>query len=319
MVMQRVELEAALGGTRPANSRAGDAGNPQTRRRSPKGGWRSSNTIPWATVKDVSALAHEVRYNAILHIMPASGTDAERKRSIALVTGHLGQELHRRDQEHVGTTIYEKKMATETAAAVDLHAHHLCRIEARDRDILAKYDGYIVDVDLINTSKDLRSWLAYCLKQRAPLPPAFEALVRQTHGRAPGAPIRGPRFTHTKAARQIQLDLEHERVLARERATASFQSPPMVAEITESKAIAPAGQLELFPHTPPTRLSEFHGGVMPNSVGQVIEFRRRQRGLTQRELGRIAGISQPTLANALAGRFPLSEWAANRIREALAA
>ena len=97
----------------------------------------------------------------------------------------------------------------------------------------------------------------------------------------------------------------------------SFQSPAMAAEITEAKAMAPTGQIELFRIAQPVRLRDYHGGLMPSSIGQVIEFRRRQRGVTQKQLGRIAGISQPTLANAIAGRFPLSEWAANRLREAL--
>lgn len=105
-----------------------------------------------------------------------------------------------------------------------------------------------------------------------------------------------------------------------------LQSPAMPALVADVAVIKPMPQtamvetqLELFALAPPARLRDYHGGLMPTSVSQVIEFKRRQRGYTQEQLGRIAGISQSTLANAISGRFGLSEWAANRIREALAA
>lgn len=326
MVIQSIALDAAVGGTRPANSRSGAAGKPRSRRKR-KGGWPTSNSLPWQDVKDISALAHRAGYNVLLHIMPVNGNDAERKRFIAQTVAHLGQALQRRGQEHLGTTVYEKQ------PGVDLHAHHLCRVEKGNERVLANYDGYVVHVELIPRSK-LAERIAYVTKQRRPLPPEFEKVVG--HQRQRGMPIRGPRFSHTRAAKQILLDLDHEHAMKLERAMITgrragsiIQSQAMPAPVVDVAVIKPMPptlqtamvetQLELFALAPPARLRDYHGGLISSSVSQVIEFKRRQRGYTQQQLGRIAGISQSTLANAISGRFGLSEWAANRIREALAA
>jgi hypothetical protein len=53
-----------------------------------------------------------------------------------------------------------------------------------------------------------------------------------------------------------------------------------------------AGQLPLLPEKPVSRLRDFGGGFVPRSVAREIEFRRRQRGLSQRGLGKLIGRSQ---------------------------
>ena len=78
------------------------------RKRKRKGGWPTTTGLKWREVKNILALARSARFNVILHIMPADGTDAERKRFVAKTVGHLGQALKRRGQEHSGVTIYEK-------------------------------------------------------------------------------------------------------------------------------------------------------------------------------------------------------------------
>ena len=85
------------------------------------------------------------------------------------------------------------------------------------------------------------------------------------------------------------------------------------------KAPRPAGQLPLLPelNRPVTRLRDFGGGRIPPAVAVEIEFRRKQRGLTQREVAASIGRSQGQLANALRGHDPISAATVNRLRELL--
>ncbi len=86
-----------------------------------------------------------------------------------------------------------------------------------------------------------------------------------------------------------------------------------------AKATRPIGQLEMFPALakPAPRLRDYHGGALSPSAAVELEFRRKRLGLTQRQLGQVAAISQPQIANALHGRFGLSPSAAVRIKAAL--
>ena len=81
------------------------------------------------------------------------------------------------------------------------------------------------------------------------------------------------------------------------------------------------GQILLFPELskPVARLQAFGGGYVPKAVAAEIEFRRRQRGLSQRQLAALAGRSQGQLANALRGHDPISAPVVNRLRDALLA
>jgi transcriptional regulator with XRE-family HTH domain len=58
-------------------------------------------------------------------------------------------------------------------------------------------------------------------------------------------------------------------------------------------------------------------GVMLSPVAREIEFRRRRRGITQRQLGALVGRSQGQIANYLWGRDPLSAAITHRLREIL--
>ncbi len=81
-----------------------------------------------------------------------------------------------------------------------------------------------------------------------------------------------------------------------------------------------SGQIPLFPEMKPVaRLQAFGGGYIPRAVAAEIEFRRRQRGLSQRQLGALVGRSQGQLANALRGHDPISSGVVNRLRDALLA
>jgi transcriptional regulator with XRE-family HTH domain len=57
---------------------------------------------------------------------------------------------------------------------------------------------------------------------------------------------------------------------------------------------------------PVARLQAFGGGYIPRAVAAEIEFRRKQRGLSQNKLASLVGRSQGQLANALRGHDPIS-------------
>lgn len=79
-----------------------------------------------------------------------------------------------------------------------------------------------------------------------------------------------------------------------------------------------SGQICMFPdERPVTSLRDYGGGFMPIALAGKIEFHRKRLGYTQTQLAALIGICQPTFANVLAGRYPLSPWAANRLRETL--
>jgi hypothetical protein len=88
-------------------------------------------------------------------------------------------------------------------------------------------------------------------------------------------------------------------------------------------APVPAGQIPLFDdprmRKPVNRLAAFAGGLIPPVVALDIEHHRRRRQMTQDELAESCGIRQPTLSNALAGRYRLSAWVTHRLRDILLA
>lgn len=80
-----------------------------------------------------------------------------------------------------------------------------------------------------------------------------------------------------------------------------------------------SGQIALLPEIekPVTRLRDYGGGVIPPNVAREIEHLRKRLGLQQWFLCHYIGIKQPTYSNAIAGRFPLSRFAAWRLRDVL--
>jgi hypothetical protein len=57
----------------------------------------------------------------------------------------------------------------------------------------------------------------------------------------------------------------------------------------------------------------YRRGILPGQVSALVRAEMRARGVTQDELGAELGISQPQVANALAGRFGLSPEPASRL------
>lgn len=57
----------------------------------------------------------------------------------------------------------------------------------------------------------------------------------------------------------------------------------------------------------------YRRGILPGEVAAAVRAEMRARGVTQEQLGAVLGISQPQLANVLAGRFGLSPEPAARL------
>lgn len=89
--------------------------------------------------------------------------------------------------------------------------------------------------------------------------------------------------------------------------------------LPKPQALKLVGQLalNLDEPKPSERLTARCGGVLPPVAAIELEFRRHRAGLTQRELAARSGISQPQIANALAGRRALSRQARQRLLEVL--
>jgi Helix-turn-helix len=87
------------------------------------------------------------------------------------------------------------------------------------------------------------------------------------------------------------------------------------------KAPRLSGQILLFPELekPIARLHSFAQGYVPPAVAAEIEFRRKQRGMSQTQLAALMGRSQSQLAHALRGHDPISAVAVSRLRQILLA
>lgn len=119
--------------------------------------------------------------------------------------------------------------------------------------------------------------------------------------------------THAKRAAYLPLIAIRPALLA--------HVEPVLIEAQEipKLALRPAGQMWLFPEVerPAIRLKDYHAGQVSPSVSLEVEHLRKRLGVSQRELARRAGISQPTFANAIRGHDGLSRRAAERLKMAL--
>jgi len=98
------------------------------------------------------------------------------------------------------------------------------------------------------------------------------------------------------------------------------RKPYRLRRLVPWKAAKPVGQIPLFPELErgAVRLRDFGGGTLPAATALELEFRRCQLGLSQRALGELVDLSQPTLANAVSGLYGLSHAAVTRIKKVLA-
>lgn len=202
----------------------------------------------------------------------------------------------------------------------DIHAHMIFpgnrRIAAT---ILASKLGAFVDVDVVTDLEGLtRSYLA---KERAPT--ADYALRGKLRGKRKRGSHRldggGDRVILSRALYDHAVAAGRIDPWARAHAKRADRRKPYRPRKLTAKALKPVGQLELFPELSKSadRLRYFNGGSLPTIAALELEHHRRRLGLTQSQLGQLAGISQPTIANALHGRFGLSRSTAARLKAVL--
>lgn len=177
-----------------------------------KGGWRSYTGMHWAEKRLIHALAYRARFNVVLDVHPPEGfegSEQERKRWCRDRLRATGQALKRRGQKWVGVTIYEQDPGTH------LHAHHLCRVEPRNLDVIDRFDDGSTILSLRLNRQNFDNAIGYRTKQRLPLGDEIEAEVchSRNNRRQKGSPIRGRRVTfHEDAIRLISTDTELSRL-----------------------------------------------------------------------------------------------------------
>ncbi len=160
----------------------------------------------------------------------------------------------------------------------------------------------------------------YQAKERTPQ--AGFGRERQLGGRIKGAHKLDGGGDRVRLSRELERDAidaalvepwQHSNA-TRSHSRKEYRKRPLTA-----RAVRNVGQILLFPELskPVARLQAFGGGYIPRAVAAEIEFRRHQRGLSQRQLGALVGRSQGQLANALRGHDPISSAVVNRLRDAL--
>lgn len=206
----------------------------------------------------------------------------------------------------------------ETRGGAHAHIVFIGMREIANRLRAAKF-GEFVKVDRVHDVAGLvRKYLA---KERSP-----QAGFRRSHRY--GGRIKGSHRLEGGGDRvRLSRDLERDAIDAgaiepwqhtnAKRSTG--RKPYRLRKLSSRKSLNLSGQLSLLPEfgRPISRLKDFGGGVMPRAVARETEFLRRRRGWTQAELGFRIGMHQPHVANVLRGHDRISQFAANRLRDAL--
>lgn len=301
------------------------AGSKRRKAKTKSGGWPVQKSIPRETYKQTrheAVLLHQAGYRAVwfLTIRPPeiASTDRVKKDWLCQASGHFGQALTRNGLPNVRLTVYEKPVGGY------LHAHVVVFLPAANL-LMRKVSAEVVRgwADKIDSEKpgygpidepsvdkharpaDFRA-VNYALKQHRPAQPEVE---KRRGGWQKSEPIRGTRVSWSTSAKAVIQEAEQPIVRPTER------PKPRLALVSESQ------QLSLFGDAreakPVARLHDFGGGMVPAAVAREIRFLAARHGVGITALAHAAHIAQPTLSNALDGRFPLSPWAARRIREIL--
>jgi PAS domain-containing protein len=204
----------------------------------------------------------------------------KRKRRLCRLISRFCQEFKRRRQAWIAITIWEYP------ADGRLHCHVLTWIDPDHRDVLNR----LCDDADIRAEKWGRD-IGYFTKERQPLgPPDYER--RQKWSRTTGQPLRGKRLSLTHGLKAIITKHQAAQIAAPGR-------PPPLETVIEA-----SGQIALML------------GEVDNPIA-AAEAKRRALGIRQEDLAERLGIARPTLANAAAGRYRLSDWAMARAAEFL--
>lgn len=284
-------------------------------------GRKPQRCLEWHEVQKVSDIDHALVTMGFpraffVTIRGKGETDSERKRAIHKKRGHICQTIRRASLPFLDQTGFHKPIGGQ------LHAHMLVYGPPRRLAPLLAQHGEM-DMRIGAQSKEMgaevhiRRAVAsdpnYITKQRRWDGPEIEAT--RTHRRVGGAAIPGGLLVKpTGDVLQALADWQERKApsaskvvrsgagrAATVKRTGPIQAPPMVPIIEDA-----GGQLG------------FVLGEPDNLVIRLDEWRKAQ-GARQEDVAAAIGISRPTFANALAGRYRLSAWAMSRAAELLKA
>lgn len=314
---QRRPPQASRGpAPRKAEGRSEPKNRAQSSKRKRRGGWPARKCISRNVYKRTLVEARVVQQAGfpmnwfITQRYPEGArNDAEAKRRLGLSVDRIGQTLERRGQPYVALKVFEKP------AGGLLHVHALISVLPENRDVIERWADR---VDGTRPRKSGEDATGVDRHARPAVASDVEYILKEHHFAGPferkGAfwekseAITGTRVCWTTTARSI--------IKRAERPAERPAPAPRLA------VVAGAQQLSLFQDDtretrPVARLRDFGGGLVPPAVAREIRFLSNRHGIGITSLARAAHISQPTLSNALDGRFPLSAWAARRLRERL--
>jgi hypothetical protein len=210
------------------------------RRKKPgKRGPKGSTCLTWSQVKEVDQFAHlakreGVRLNLFITIRAPKGqSDADGKRSISRIAGHIGQSLKDRGQDHIAVMLYEKDPY--------LHAHLLLHVAQGNRKLIMRRNEGKGGTVHIRNADDFGP--VYITKQREWMGPDFEAKLKRM--RRKSARIEGPRMSFTRAAKALMVDAAWQPISApiARRALSAWLVARCPIELT---SMPPAMQLALI-------------------------------------------------------------------------
>ncbi len=278
-----------------------------------------------------------------INVSPAREVpDTERPRLLADVKSRIVQRLHRHEARGVVSWVRERKLIDDRRAGEHVHGLLWLPVSLSAGEVLRAITGR-------NAERRGDKWISEDKFKNVLIEPndgrrgtfdRLRYLGKECDGQYQGwlirtgrienawrwerpAPILGERVSFSNdLVSLIEADADRRPkfyAIAGERKQVEAASPgPAPVRIVVSNPLVPDPvQLSLFPlaDRPVSRLAHFAGHVLPAAVALEVEARRRWRGLTQAQLAEQIGISRPQLVNVLKGRFPLSQWAAGRLRE----
>lgn len=320
-----IDVKHGSASATPARRRKGRRKGRAKRR---KGGWKATKCIGHALRKDTKRKARLLLYEGyeFTDFATARGvpgqSDAKSKRHVGLMFARLGQNLERAGYLCVGLVTFEKHNGF-------MHGHLSLHAPGDGRAVVRawadRYDDEptqpheLVEGVEKHARPFVTSDIDYQTKQHH-FCGKYEPLVSKFWQE--GERFTGTRVAWTKGAKAIikRAEERHHKVAAAH--PKPIEAAPRAApelRIVVNALVADPVQLSLFPEKdrPVSRLANFGGHVLPAAVAIEIEARRRWRGMTQAQLAEQIGISRPQLVNVLKGRFPVSVWAAARLREFL--
>lgn len=153
--------------------------------------------LDWSTVKAIVFAVEVMRMNCSIDIMPAEGSDRERKAFIQNYVRVLSQALKRKTGRALDfVLVFEKE------ADIDLHAHMICWIPDEHCDLVEKrHDGVITVVRHLATARDRESKANYITKQRNTYSPDFERRVHHRY-KLGAKPIPGRKVSMSRSVKE---------------------------------------------------------------------------------------------------------------------